>query len=215
MISQLKECFSGGVLVIDISIAGVDNRLRYYEGIEPRVIGNAKINIRGNGNVVDFGKGVILNNFSLDIQADACQVLVGDGVRFSGKIIMKITSNNFLRVGSKTTIGGCSFVVGEGGSISIGDDCMLSWGIDIRNTDSHAIFDINSKRVNPAKDIVISNHVWVGARATILGGARLGENTVVGIGSVVKGEHEPGVVLVGVPARVVKRGVNWSRELLG
>ncbi len=59
-------------------------------------------------------------------------------------------------------------------------------------------------------EVVIENHVWIGARAMILPGITIGEGAVVGGGSVVTKNVEPYQIVAGVPAR--KIGVR-SREI--
>jgi len=55
--------------------------------------------------------------------------------------------------------------------------------------------------------------VWVGARALILKGTRVPPDSVVAAAAVVtQAFDEPGVVLAGHPARVVKRGIRWTPE---
>nr|ASV46951.1 hypothetical protein [uncultured bacterium] len=53
-------------------------------------------------------------------------------------------------------------------------------------------------------DTTVGNDVWVGARATILGGARVGDGAVVAAGSVVLDDVPPYAVVAGNPARVVR-----------
>lgn len=54
--------------------------------------------------------------------------------------------------------------------------------------------------------VVIGDDVWVGANVTILRGALIGPHSVVAAGAVVRGRFpEGGVLLAGVPARVVRR----------
>ena len=52
--------------------------------------------------------------------------------------------------------------------------------------------------------VVVGDDCWLGSRVTLLAGATLGDRTVVASGAVVRGEHPGGVVLAGVPARVVR-----------
>jgi acetyltransferase-like isoleucine patch superfamily enzyme len=88
---------------------------------------------------------------------------------------------------------------------------MFSYGIVLRNHDSHRIIDTSTDQViNQPKDIVLGNHVWIGQNATILKGANVGDNSVIGFGSVVTSSCEPGSVLAGVPAKVVRHNVNWD-----
>jgi maltose O-acetyltransferase len=53
--------------------------------------------------------------------------------------------------------------------------------------------------------IVVGDNTWIGARAVLLSGARIGEGSIVGAGSVVDFEVEPFSVVAGNPARVVRR----------
>jgi virginiamycin A acetyltransferase len=57
----------------------------------------------------------------------------------------------------------------------------------------------------PGPDTVIGHDVWIGTRATILPGARLGNGTIVGAGAVVSGDVPPYSIVAGNPARVLRR----------
>jgi acetyltransferase-like isoleucine patch superfamily enzyme len=46
--------------------------------------------------------------------------------------------------------------------------------------------------------------VWLGAGVRVLRGSRLGARVVVGANAVVRGAFEEGVVIAGVPARIIK-----------
>jgi maltose O-acetyltransferase len=53
--------------------------------------------------------------------------------------------------------------------------------------------------------ITIGDDVWIGAHAIILKGVALGDGCVVAAGAVVtKGDYQPGSILAGNPAKVVK-----------
>jgi acetyltransferase-like isoleucine patch superfamily enzyme len=47
--------------------------------------------------------------------------------------------------------------------------------------------------------------VWVGANAVILGGVTIGDGAVIAAGAVVTKDVEPGAVVAGVPARVLRK----------
>ncbi|MGY1607517.1 MULTISPECIES: DapH/DapD/GlmU-related protein [unclassified Geodermatophilus] len=55
-----------------------------------------------------------------------------------------------------------------------------------------------------AAPITIGDDVWLGGGAIVLPGVTIGENTVVGAGSVVTRDLPADVVAVGNPARVVR-----------
>lgn len=52
--------------------------------------------------------------------------------------------------------------------------------------------------------VIICNNVWIGARATILPGVTIGENSCVAAGSVVTKDVEPNTLVGGIPARKIK-----------
>jgi carbonic anhydrase/acetyltransferase-like protein (isoleucine patch superfamily) len=122
-----------------------------------------------------------------------------------------------LRIGSRCSIGRASHVVAHR-SVVIGDDVIT--GPHCYITDQNHVYadpDVPVGQQWPTEDAVaIGNGSWLGAGAIVLPGARLGCNTVVGAGAVVRGEFADHVVLVGAPARVVRRyepGDGWQPAL--
>lgn len=120
---------------------------------------------------------------------------------------------NSVEIGANTWVTGETHIaVTEGMAVKIGERCLFSEEIVIRTGDSHSILNEAGQRINKAKDVAIGNHVWVGNRAMLLKGTKLGDDSVVGAGAIVTGEFEGGVILVGVPAKVVKEKINWDSE---
>ena len=67
-------------------------------------------------------------------------------------------------------------------------------------------FDENEPSLpGPGPDTLIGNDVWIGAGATILPGAHLGDGVIVGAGAVVVGNVPPYSVVAGNPARILRR----------
>lgn len=62
-------------------------------------------------------------------------------------------------------------------------------------------------------DIEIGPEVWVGHRATILKGSRIGRGAIIGFGSVVAGNVPEYTVAAGNPAKVIRRNVKWKHDL--
>jgi acetyltransferase-like isoleucine patch superfamily enzyme len=56
----------------------------------------------------------------------------------------------------------------------------------------------------PMGDVVISNNVWIGGRVTILKEVTIGDNAVIGFGSVVTKDVPKGATVAGNPARAFK-----------
>jgi acetyltransferase-like isoleucine patch superfamily enzyme len=194
-----------------------------------------KKKIRGKNNIV-VHDGAFLAHVQIIIKGDNNKVIIEPGTKiFNTKIIMQ-GNNHYLRIGencimkkgvlwfedyaceininNRTTIEEAYMSAVEPGSkIIIGEDCMFSSGIDIRNSDSHSIIDLKTKkRINPAKDIVIGNHVWVGYNAQILKGTEIGDNCIVGSRSLVSKSFPNNCIIAGVPASIVREHVDWTRE---
>ena len=115
-------------------------------------------------------------------------------------------SSPVLRIGSRCSIGRASHIVAHR-SVVIGDDVMT--GPHCYITDQNHVYadpDVPIGQQWPADDpVVIGDGSWLGAGAIVLPGTSLGRNTVVGAASVVRGEFPDHAVLVGAPAKVVRR----------
>lgn len=106
------------------------------------------------------------------------------------------------------------FSIGKDIEVNIGDDCMFSKGVLIRPLDGHTIYDVNTGEIlNRAKSINIGHHIWCAGDNSILKGVNIPDNCIVARGSIVtKAFSEPNSLYAGIPARMIKTGVNWRRE---
>ena len=64
-----------------------------------------------------------------------------------------------------------------------------------------------NKVLNPSKDIVLGKHVWIAQNVTILKGCHIGDDSVIGFGSIVTTSCNQGSVIAGIPTKVVKEGI--------
>lgn len=91
-------------------------------------------------------------------------------------------------------------------NVTIGDDCAIGPGCYL--TDHDHGFDGNLKPLQLpfiVAPTTIGRRVWIGAHAVILKGVCVGDGAVIGAGSVVTKAVPPGVVVVGVPAQVIRQ----------
>ena len=78
-------------------------------------------------------------------------------------------------------------------------------------SDVHKILDSRtSRRLNPPTDVRIGNRVWVSGGVSVLRGAVVGDDSVIGRGSIVTGRFRSNVVIAGAPARVIRRNIRWE-----
>ncbi len=94
--------------------------------------------------------------------------------------------------------------VSSANEIIISDGCMLANYCYITDADWHDIYDRGSYPGRNAL-VVLEKGVWIGDSAIICKGVRIGENSIVGAGSVVRRDVPANSVVIGNPARVVKK----------
>lgn len=172
---------------------------------------------RGRNNCICIQNNSEITNCRFFLVGDNNIITVGSGVRMNGITCWIEDNNNHIHIGHH-----CSFEDGtqlaacEGTKISIGDDCMFSNKISVRTTDSHSILDQSGKRTNPATDIFIGNHVWIGYEALILKGSVIDDDCIVASRAVVSSStaHASHSIIAGLPATIIKQGTTWCRKRL-
>lgn len=195
-----------------------DERGNRIEYAGPRVEQNIKVVFTGSNNVVRVHEKARVGRLVAEFDCDNGAVTLGSsaGTRGRMQFWLKIGQDCSIKVGDNVTCTNpCGMTTAEGTSITIGDDCMIATDNEIRADDGHPIFDVRTgKRVNVSRSISIGNHVWLAKAAIVLAGAQIGDGSVIGFRSLVKGRIPNNVVAAGMPARVVRRDVAWERPHL-
>jgi len=172
---------------VSVSIKGKNNVVRIGDFSQ---LQNASIHISGDNNSITIGPWCYLRGTELHIEKNGCTIAVGENTRFIGKTHLAAL---------------------EGTSIRIGRDCLFADDVHFRTGDSHSVLNLEGRRINPSEDIIVGDHVWFARRVTCLKGAEIPAHSIVGACALVTGKfREENCALAGVPAKVVKRGVDWS-----
>lgn len=125
--------------------------------------------------------------------------------RFGKKIYIKNGIN--LSLGERCCIG--SFTkIWDYDKVVIGDD-FLSAGLLTINSGTHDL--LNLKPI--VKPVKIGKRVWCGVNVTILAGVQVGDDVVIGAGTLVNKSIPSNSVVVGVPARIIKTIDRENTEL--
>lgn len=105
-----------------------------------------------------------------------------------------------LRLGDGVRINyGASIAAEE--SVSIGHRVRIGPYVMIVDTDFHEPYQ---RSLRPkASPVVIEDDAWIGAKASVLKGVRIGRGAIVGVGAVVTRNVEPFTIVAGVPAKPV------------
>ena len=97
----------------------------------------------------------------------------------------------------------CVFL--DAAPIEIGDNCMIGPKTCIFAISHPLAPKERQKGIGIPKKVTIGNNVWIGGNVTILPGISLGNNVVVGAGSVVTKSFPDNVVIAGNPAKIIKK----------
>lgn len=139
---------------------------------------------------------IIIKKKNAKIKLGKC--LIWKQVKFDmqGK---SIDSPATLKIGDFTVLGDrVEIHVAE--KVIIGMRCLISWDSVIMDRNYHGV---DGPEV--IKPVIIEDNVWIGCRAIVLPGVRIGSCSVVGAGSVVTKNVPPNTLVAGNPARIVRK----------
>lgn len=194
------------------NVQGENNVIQHVGATLKRV----EFNILGNNNIIVIHQGAFLNNVSFNLYGDNHRIILGKNSRFNERgSIWAEDRDCTISIGQDTTFEGAHLSATEPGSkLTIGEDCMFSYDIDLRTGDSHSILtQPDGERVNYAKNITFGNHIWVASHCIFTKGVNIPSGSIVGTGSLVNGVFkQENVLIAGRPARVLKQNVDWLRH---
>src|SRR5262245_57137318 len=142
--------------------------------------------------------GVVINGWN--------NITLGDDLVFDRGCCLEARTGT-LAIGAGSGFNRGVWIGADGGRIILGTDVMVG---------PYVVFRAANHRFDPASgsfrqqghahgEIIVGNNVWIGAHVTLVSGARVGDNCVIGAGAVVREEIPAGCVAAGVPAKVVRK----------
>lgn len=174
------------------------------------VLRGTRIELSGRGCRLTIEPGARLWDCSITVAGDGAELFVGADCRLRQARLNVEDPGSRLVVGARTIIIGATLLSQEGRLLQVGADGMIAQHAEVRNSDSHAIYDHTGARINPAEDIVLGPHVWIGLGACIFRGARIGAGAVIGARALVTGAIPPDCVAFGVPAVPRRAAIRWD-----
>ena len=169
------------------------------------------IYVFGDNNSINLGNVIYPYNASIGLTG--LTINIGNPPDDAFVIGMERPANNCkIEIGDDVVICGARlFLQDDNTSITIGNNCMISWGIDIWCTDVHTITDLDGNAQNYGKSIEIGNHVWIGKDVKIGKNTKVSDDSIIGWGSIVTRKfEETNVILAGNPAKIIKKDINWN-----
>lgn len=125
-----------------------------------------------------------------------------------------------IKIGNRVVVRPGCMLFGESDSLEtsifIEDDVMMGCGVHFYiNNHKFERLDIPliDQGYYPDKPIILKNGCWIGANSILLPGVEIGENTVIGAGSIVTKSFPSGVIAAGNPAKIIKKINNKKLSL--
>ncbi|MBO3745339.1 acyltransferase [Streptosporangiaceae bacterium NEAU-GS5] len=187
--------------------------VRANGAVTPATPGAYRFRRLGEGACLSFPIGAIFGEAWIEIGA---HTLFAERVSITAGMGpgLDLGPSSIVRIGSGCSIGRGTHIVGHQ-SIDIGDDVYT--GPYVYITDQNHVYDDPEQpigrqwpRNNP---VSIGSGSWLGAGAIILPGTRIGRQSVVAGGAVVRGEFPDHCVIAGVPGKIVRQyapGDGWQ-----
>lgn len=107
-------------------------------------------------------------------------------------------------IGDNTFINHNAYLM-DGAPVRIGAFCFIGPNCGMYTAAHPLLAEERDQGFEKAMPIVIGDHVWIGADVTILPGVTIGENAVIGAGSVVTKDIPAQVIAVGNPCRILRK----------
>jgi acetyltransferase-like isoleucine patch superfamily enzyme len=111
-----------------------------------------------------------------------------------------------IAIGAGTWINNNFCAIAEHTSIQIGRNCRIGVNVEILDSDFHgiAVEDRGKSLPEWARPVIIGDDVFIGSNAKVMKGVSIGNGSIIANGSVVTNDVAAGVIVAGVPAKVVK-----------
>lgn len=156
------------------------------------------------GSSIHIGKGTVINSSPMSNMLGLYQrtIIVA---RYGGRI----------SIGERCGISGTTIY--SMSRITIGDYCAIGANCKIIDNDFHPL-DKGYRRLGLNKEharrkpVTIGDDCFIGMNSIILKGTKLGNNVIVGAGSVVSGCFPDNVIITGNPAKIIKSNIEVKDE---
>lgn len=112
--------------------------------------------------------------------------------------VSTLSGSATIRIGNKCGFSGT--VIGSESSITIGNNVRCGANTLITDSDWHS----DDPRSGIPRPVNIKDNVWLGVNAIVLKGVTIGENSVIGAGSIVTKDIPANVIAAGNPCKVIR-----------
>lgn len=89
-------------------------------------------------------------------------------------------------------------------TVTIGDNCLFAPNVSLYTAGHPMLLKDRLANIGTGAPITIGNGVWIGGGAIVIGGVEIGDNAIIGAGSVVTRDVPANAVVAGNPARILR-----------
>jgi len=169
-------------------------------------------------NKVQYGEQLNLIGLPVIFKQKKAELTIGDNCTIKSDFLSNLVGlyqrtiivareEGKIHIGNNVGISGATIYSKE--SIKIGDYTNIGGNVKILDHDFHPIEAEARKRNDMTmvgkRAIIIGENVFIGCNSIVLKGTEIGDNSVVGAGSVVSGKFPANVIIAGNPARILKQ----------
>jgi acetyltransferase-like isoleucine patch superfamily enzyme len=169
-------------------------------------------------NKIKFGEKLKIKGFPVIYKSKKSTLIIGNNVTiksgflsnliglYQRTIIITRTDNSFIKIGNNVGMSGATIYARE--KIVIGDNTLIGANVKILDNDFHPVNNAarlsNDDRFIKSAPVMIGKNCFIGVNSIILKGSTIGDNTIVGAGSIVSGNFGSNLIIGGNPARIIK-----------
>lgn len=169
---------------------------------------------------ITYGKNLNLYGIPVIVKNKAASISIGENCHIKSAFLSNLLGlyqrtiicargKGIIELGNDVGISGATIYARA--KISIGDKCIIGGNVKILDNDFHPADPVIRERTPSesygAAPIIIGRNVFIGCNSLILKGSRIGDNSVIGAGSVVSGIIPPNCMAAGNPAKIVKHNI--------
>jgi len=162
-----------------------------------------------------IGIDYMFGGSGFDPQRDNCRIHLNDSLLYIiGNVslypgLKLVGENAKIIIKNGTKINGDTWIIAKK-KIEIGNSCLISTGVIIRDNDGHKIGLFGEKPIEKIKEVIIKDNVWIGQNSIILKGVTINEGAIIAAGSVVTKDIEKNSLVGGCPAKIIRRNITWN-----
>jgi len=168
----------------------VRNPRRISLGSRVMVDDYAVLDVRGDEGSLELADHVAVGRFTT-LAAKGGTIALGSGVNIGS--YCRIATQSRVSIGASTLVAAYCYIGPGNHQSDDGETPLIAREMEIRG------------------GVEIGEHVWIGAHTTILDGVTIGSGAIIGAHTLVREDVPAGAVVVGVPGRVVRRGVGGEQ----